>query len=913
MRLLHCQLQNVRLHGDLELSFSPELTVIGGPNESGKSTLVEALHRALFLKATATGAPVEALRSRLHLGQPTVQLCFEARGDTWELRKRFSGASGQVTLKARSSSSQLSGAAAEEELARLLGVAETLGSKQANSVLPSRWAHLWVRQGDAGDDVLAKGRISYDFDQLRLQLERSGGAAVQQSALDQQVEQRLEQALEENFTSRGVKKNSPLFQLQEQLDAARQRMAKAQARLAEYEAASEDLTNIGEQLERLQTVELPDLLERQKHGQQAAEAAGRLDGAVQLAAQTLEPVRLRHNAALKALQQLDGLQAEIRQRQEQLGVLQARARGAVAQEAELTAKQQQCLASWEGLNRQRQTLEQQLQLLQRLVDHAATAETVARLNAEIDSLQRSRELRQALAQRLAALPPISKPDLQQLRQLDHQLRDARTRQQAMAAGVKLLRADQPVRLDGQPLQVGEEQRLSAVFQLQVGDGVVLEITPGGGEALGDLERTVVSATQALAERLRALSAPTLDVAAELLEQRLALEQQLDAQNASAGGADPAQLIRQRDSLQQRLAEQEVELQEHEVIRRELEWKLEQPLPTALNDLQALQQPISRTYRQTSPALQRAAAELEEARLAVQRFQQQRLAEAGQLEVVRSELADREQRRDQLVGVEGDRATQASQLAALDQQRRQAEAELARLQAERVALSSQYDGRQQQQLQAQIDALNKRVEALLDQRGAAKQRCDSISATDPFAAVEQAALQLETSAADHRQMLRLTAAHQLLQQLFQEAQADLSSRYSEPLAQAIGNYLRPLVPNGPVARLSYDQSKGLQGLQLRRGQEFYDFEVLSGGMREQLAAALRLSMADVLKDAHDGCLPLVFDDAFTNSDPERVDLVKRMLGSAVDRGLQVILLTCDPAVYASLGQRVHQLGAQAITN
>ncbi len=26
------------------------------------------------------------------------------------------------------------------------------------------------------------------------------------------------------------------------------------------------------------------------------------------------------------------------------------------------------------------------------------------------------------------------------------------------------------------------------------------------------------------------------------------------------------------------------------------------------------------------------------------------------------------------------------------------------------------------------------------------------------------------------------------------------------------------------------------------------------------------MADVLKGAHDGCLPLVFDDAFTNSDP-----------------------------------------------
>ena len=83
MRLLSCQLQNVRLHGDLELSFAPTLTLIGGPNESGKSTLVEALHRALFLKATATGAPVEALQSRLHIGQPVVQLSFAEASWCW--------------------------------------------------------------------------------------------------------------------------------------------------------------------------------------------------------------------------------------------------------------------------------------------------------------------------------------------------------------------------------------------------------------------------------------------------------------------------------------------------------------------------------------------------------------------------------------------------------------------------------------------------------------------------------------------------------------------------------------------------------------------------------------------------------------------------------------------------------------
>ena len=66
MRLTHCRIQNTRLHRDLQLAFAPGLTLIGGGNETGKSTLVEALHRALFLKASATGGAVAALRSRLH-------------------------------------------------------------------------------------------------------------------------------------------------------------------------------------------------------------------------------------------------------------------------------------------------------------------------------------------------------------------------------------------------------------------------------------------------------------------------------------------------------------------------------------------------------------------------------------------------------------------------------------------------------------------------------------------------------------------------------------------------------------------------------------------------------------------------------------------------------------------------------
>ena len=422
------------------------------------------------------------------------------------------------------------------------------------------------------------------------------------------------------------------------------------------------------------------------------------------------------------------------------------------------------------------------------------------------------------------------------------------------------------------------------------------------QQLGGLQ----TAEEQLSTRLKALGAASLEAAEALLEQRTGLEQQRAALgNAAAGTLEAKE--QQHSRLAEQLQELDAGLAELAPIRQALEQELKQPLPQALAELEALQQQIGRTLKHTSGAVQAAEQELEAARSALQTFQRQRLAEASQLEVVRAELEDRRLRLAAMADERGDRPAQLAVLEALQADRQQAEAELGRLQAERTALGSGDLERQQRQLEEEQALLTRQQEQLIDQRGAAKQRCDSISAADPFAAVEQARLQLETAEADHRQLRRVIEAHQLLRNLFQEAQADLSSRYSEPLAQAIGTYLRPLVPDGPVARLSYDQTRGFQGLQLRRGQEYYDFAALSGGMREQLAAALRLSMADVLKEAHDGCLPLVFDDAFTNSDPERIDLVKRMLSAAVERGLQVILLTCDPSAYGTFAEQVVELG------
>jgi DNA repair exonuclease SbcCD ATPase subunit len=903
MRLLHCQLQNVRLHGDLSLNFAPRITLIGGANESGKSTLVEALHRALFLKASATGAPVEALQSRLHLGQPVVSLAFEAKGDTWTLRKRFSGTSGQVSLLSEASGQQLSGPVAEEVLAELVGVKETVGSRQATTILPTRWAHLWVMQGAAGDNLLEAGKSSYDFDALLAQLEQSGGAVVQQSAHDQRVAQRVDAALEENFTTRGVKKNSPLWQRQEELENAELAMNQALARLADYEDASAELAAIGEQLEQLQGRDLPALEERRRVISQGAEASSRLEAAVQLAAQALEPLRLRHETAQNQLQQFDALATELSEREQQLQQLQGSQQGADARELALAKTLEERRSSRAALASQKLTLEQRHQLVQLLLEQARTQEAQQRLAKELEQLQQGRARRQELEQQLAALPPLSRADVQQLRDLQQQSLDARTRQQAMAAGVRLLRSDQPVRINGELLQSGDQRQLSSTFELQVGEGVALEITPGGGQALGDLESACIAAEQSFNERLNELAVSSVEAAEQAADQRSTLEQQLSAQ-AATPLPDLQALELDQDNLAQRLSQLEPQLDALRECRQQLEQ--EQALPIGAAELQTLHQQLSQTLSHTTAAYRQAEVDLDAAQAALQEFQQARLSETSQLQILQAECSDRRSRLEALQQSHGSRDGMAAQLTTLALERQQAEGELQRLQTERAALGSGDNEQELSALQEQLEALQRQIEQLIDQRGAAKQRCDSISNEDPYAAAEQARALLEAAHGDHQSLKRLTEAHKLLQQLFLEAQADLSSRYSEPLAQAIGSYLRPLISDGPVAQLNYDQSKGFGGLRLRRGQEFYAFEQLSGGMREQLAAALRLSMADVLKGSHDGCLPLVFDDAFTNSDPERVDLVKGMLATAVDRGLQVILLTCDPAAYGGFADQVVEL-------
>ncbi len=933
MRLLHLRLRQLRLHRQLELQFHPRFTLVGGANETGKSTLVEALHKGLFLKATATGKGVEELRSRQHSGLPEVEIGFEAQGRSWLLRKRFAGSSGTVQL-ADGVGTSLSGAAAEERLAVLLGVEAPVEGRRI-SQLPQRWAHLWVRQGEAGANPLAGGGNSYDLDRLLNQLQQRGSSAALESPLDRQVEANLQLELSQLFTATGkVKAGSVLAQAQGQQQQAAERLQLAQERLAQLETAMEELAQIEQRLELIDGRERPALEAQHQRWQQQQRQLEQAKAQLELRRSQRQPLAQRWQALRQKIeerQQLEGQKQRASAEQSQLLESQ-RAHGAQLEAiGQQLARLQGQLGDAAQGGRQ---LQQRLELGQLLLDQAAVEREAQQLQQHRQQFNLLQQQAAALKTELSFLAPITAERLQELRQAERRLGEARARSEAMAATVTLLRAEQPVLLDGQPLLSGSETRLVQASRLQVGPGVELEISPGGGEALANASAERLQAESQLAGLLQAMQLADSEAAEAIAQQRQRLESELANLRRNAAAIPWQRLDEQLAALQNRRQQLNSKLESSSGELRALQQDGQLPLDPANPDaapdaeplevwlqeqrqqlrlLQERQQNEQKTYerllgeqqhlqqlgKQTAIRLGELAGLLN----AVEQRLQADESEAGQSESGQSEASEVKNSGGQ-PGAErlhGQLQQLERQLAALDEKLLAQEQQLAALQAETDQGSPTGGG--EEALLAALRQLLAEKEELLLRRGQNLQLCRSLGATNPQADVEQCQAALD-HCQDHNLALtgRALALRSLVER-FGSARSALADRYGEPMARAIASYLELLGTGSKAVRLNFDGSSGFNDLQLQQAQESYAFERLSGGMREQLAAALRLAMAEVLAPAYDGSLPLVFDDAFTNSDPERIQGLHQMLERACQSGVQVLLLSCTPNAYAELADRI----------
>ena len=155
--------------------------------------------------------------------------------------------------------------------------------------------------------------------------------------------------------------------------------------------------------------------------------------------------------------------------------------------------------------------------------------------------------------------------------------------------------------------------------------------------------------------------------------------------------------------------------------------------------------------------------------------------------------------------------------------------------------------------------------------------------------------------------RLEAARAALAALEREVQVlrRLDAALDEARAQARERYLAPVLTElrpllrliWPDAELRLDDEAVLPSALLRDGAE-EAFDVLSGGTQEQIAMMVRLAFARMLA-AGGRHAPVILDDALIFTDDERIERMFDALHRQAD-DLQVIVLSCRQRAFRDLG-------------
>lgn len=143
--------------------------------------------------------------------------------------------------------------------------------------------------------------------------------------------------------------------------------------------------------------------------------------------------------------------------------------------------------------------------------------------------------------------------------------------------------------------------------------------------------------------------------------------------------------------------------------------------------------------------------------------------------------------------------------------------------------------------------------------------------------------------DFERIERRARSVNLLKKVMDRHRDDTHKRYAAPFRKELERLSQPVF--GDNCRLDVDPdlsivSRTVDGVTV-------PYELLSGGAKEQLGILVRLAGAALVAD--EDTVPVVIDDALGFADPDRLDGMRAVLGDLGSEG-QVIVLTCTPDRY-----------------
>ncbi len=280
------------------------LNVVVGPNEMGKSTLLDALRAALFEKYSSKAQPIAALQNDRNQAAPVVELAFEVDDGIYRIRKRF--VKKPYARLFCPDGRKLEGDEAEETLRKLLGFDEP-GKTGAKPETLGMWNVLWVQQGQSFGalDLPDSARSN-----LHSALESEVGEVLG-GRRGRAVPEAVDRQLSELVTSTG-KPRGNYKDLIEEVETLRSDIEGLQTRRSDLSNTLEELEAAQETLARLSSRELDqknkEELEaaRSRHGELA-----KLESRIEAATTDVELKKRNLEQAEQALSERRALKMQI--------------------------------------------------------------------------------------------------------------------------------------------------------------------------------------------------------------------------------------------------------------------------------------------------------------------------------------------------------------------------------------------------------------------------------------------------------------------------------------------------------------------------------------------------------------------------------------------------------------------------
>ncbi len=846
------------------------LTVLGGDNELGKSTWLEAVRTALFDRHTLTGKAADSLLPDGQRVAPEITLDFDTATGGWTLFKRFcqkpaaelTGPGGE----------RHAGDAAEDRLQELLGF-ERPGRGASEPRHHGPYGLLWLTQGTAHLDTRpAEGARRALGGALEAEVGDVLGGGLGQQLLDDLASDR------DRFWTRTGKPARSLRQAMETVQRLEAEQTEAQTALDGYRRSVDELARIEQAHRRL--LDAGELQRQTRRRDEARQAHERLIEA-----------RRRRDQAISDCRVAEAEREAARSRWSE--------RRRLVKESERAVEATAATADRNALRDDLQRRQSCLETLRRRLDeqphpcgqpeaavaardrqrrHQAASEQRDRLRQTLERARGAHERRRAALREAAAMPATAEA-VRGLRAVVKALDRTEAR---LAAGATWLRADVnvPVRTSGAARETGQGYQITGEARFEL-DGVgTLTVTAGGQ----DLPQAQTEREQRLADRdrqLAALGVRDLHEAEAQLEARRTIE----GRAAEAGALLEALAPDGLPALAAAYDETETALQG---------LGLETPDPAASGDPEAELERLRRAVADHER-------DLDTERQALAALREHIVAEDSRAHALQAEAKRLDEHLRRLRGEVADDPLHAAaldaerRLTAAEEVRREAEGGVAGLNPDRIELELEsaesavrHTAEDLQALEAQRTEMRTRLDAL--GHDGLSERAETLQAEHARAARQCDALQREADAVWHAWAALDAAARQARE------------TFLAPLTERLRPYLELFLP---AAELALDDELTLTGL--RRDGRVEPFAQLSVGTREQLAIVARLAFADLLAE-HGEPVPVIFDDALVFADEHRFHCMQLVLRLAARRH-QVLILTCRPNDYRDLGAPIRWLGAE----